>query len=289
MKNYLVFQAYGKIEIKYECIFALLQLHTFPCFKNISPVIYTDEPEIFKEIVLLFNEYEIIKLSNEQINKWKGPDKFVHRVKIEMLKDFLAKHNGNVLYCDTDTYFTESPESLFNSIEKGMFYMHTLEGYINHKTHPSFKKWEQFLLTHPEILDQSGPNYVNSLPMWNAGVIGLNNGALPLLNEVLNLTDCIFKKFPKHIAEQFAFSYIFQKHTIIYPADKYIFHYWYLKEFANYLILVFQRNCHLNLLEKFNCINKLPAKLLEEKKQYQHNTRWIKLIAPKWNIKITEG
>lgn len=287
-KNYLLFQAYGKKEVKYECKFALLHLLKFTFHKQICPVIYTDEPSTFEEILNLFVQHEIIIIDLDLISQWKGSFNFTHRVKIEILKHFLTSHPGIVLYCDTDCYFIRSPEDIYKNIAPGSFYMHTREGYINKKTHYSFKKWERFLMGNPEILGLKQQAEINSLEMWNAGVIGMHSDDILLLDEVLKLTDNIYPSFSKHIVEQFAFSFIFQKKGKILPASAYVFHYWYLKEFASYLELIFSENKDIEFTKLGDKILQLPEKLIQEKTEFEKKTRYIKFLLPKWNIKKTK-
>ena len=238
--NYILYQAYGKKEVKHECRFALLHLLTLHYSNNICPIIYTDDPLFFKEVLHHFRQHEIEILTTEQIKKWKGGIDFVHRVKIEIINHFFSKHTGNLLYCDTDTYFLESPEAIFKNIAEGKLYMHMMEGYINKLSDPQFKKWEKFLVGNSSIISPCNKSAVNKIQMWNAGVIGLQSAKKHLLEEVLHLTDKTYKQFPKHIAEQFAFCYIFQREGNISEAAPYIFHYWYLKEFAPYLEKLFE-------------------------------------------------
>lgn len=62
--------------------------------------------------------------------------------------------------------------------------------------------------------------------MWNAGVIGFLPIHVPVLEKVVQFVDEIYPKYSKHIIEQFAVSYFFQKQYTIQPCDAYITHYW---------------------------------------------------------------
>ena len=124
--------------------------------------------------------------------------------------------------------------------------------------------------------------------MWNAGVIGLTDHHLTLLDKVLNLTDKLYDKFKKHTVEQFAFNYIFQKQQIhISPAQSYIFHYWNLKEFRKLLVVFLKNNKNLESL--LNLSDRLSPENIVADKMKSQETRFIKkmflsLSGNKWNI-----
>ena len=98
--NYIVFQCYGNEGVFHECAYALLSLSRLyqagvKC--NIEIWIYTDNPgwfEAFKDCTLSLHFRAIDKAT---INEWRGSIDFVHRVKIEVLKDFCKDKKGNVL------------------------------------------------------------------------------------------------------------------------------------------------------------------------------------------------
>ena len=166
----------------------------------------------------------------------------MHRLKIQMMIDFLHRFDGNLLYCDTDTYVTEPLEDLFDDIEAGNFYMHEYEGVIDKTRFPSFHKWEKFLSSTPINYNGKQVRFAKTLQMFNAGVVGTTSSNKEVLNDVLALTDAIYQKFPKHIAEQFAFSYCLQKRGTVKPSDHIVSHYWNLKEFRRLLRVFFAKN-----------------------------------------------
>lgn len=284
MENYLLYQAYGKKEVKLECKFSLLHLLSKNFQHNLCPVIYTDDITFFENILKDFPSKIIRGITTEEIQEWRGEINFLHRVKIKILMDFLDNHAGNLLYCDTDTYFLQSPNTIFSDLEKGEFYMHILEGRINKKTDIQFKKWEKFLMNHMEIVNVSNHSEINQIEMWNAGVIGFNSKYKELLKAVLDLTDKIYPLFPKHIAEQFSFSYIFQRKVNIRSASNYIFHFWYLKEFGHYLEKIFEQNSENDYFLQIKKIRLLPEELLKEKLDYEGRSKLFRLLRGKWKL-----
>lgn len=177
-----------------------------------------------------------------------------------MMADFIKSFSGNILYCDTDTYITLPIENIFSDINRGDFYMYEYEGVLDKKLSPSFHKWQDFLSTTPIIYSNKKLEFTTAIKMFNAGVVGLSSNSREMLCDVLALTDSIYQKFPKHIAEQFAFSYCFQKKGEIKNADFAIAHYWNLKEFRQLLSIFFAKNLEEsipNLVKKVHHINAL--------------------------------
>jgi hypothetical protein len=265
MKEYLLYQAYGNVAIINECRYALLRL--IKAYSNqpaVPPqvIIYTDKPAEFE---MFAGELPITlqQVSNEDITGWRGRIDFVHRVKIEVIKKCLTDFPGKIIYADTDTCCLQPLEDVYNSISRQNVFFHQYEGTID--TAAQFRKWKKFLLgaSIPEV-EHPSPLHIQ---MWNAGIIGLEQSHLPILDEVLSLTDKLYNQFPKHIVEQFSFCYIFQRHNItISDGTPFFFHYWDLKEFRQLLQHFFTQHkgeSMERLVEKSLGIS--PEKILADK------------------------
>ncbi len=243
--NYLIYQAYGNKGIINEAIYSLLSFYKAlvdPLSNEIKIVIYTDD---IPSIDHYFSEKDIIyrPLTKELIHEWKGNIDFVHRVKIKILQDFfLVYTDANVLYVDSDTVFKTAPNELFKAVSEGKFVMHTMEGIIKDRSNPILKKLFKYLYFNDIILSDGTKFQVSTkTQMWNAGVIGINESNKEILDKVLDFTDSLYPHFPKHIVEQFAFSYYFQTQSEIVPAESCIYHYWNFKEFRIVLSGFFER------------------------------------------------
>lgn len=292
MRNAILYQAYGGTDFINECRYSLLKyLQTY----NLRPpsttgvFIYTDQAHLFSDFLPFFSKLECITVNEKTVQSWKGKHNFVHRFKIEMIRDFLHRFDGNLLYCDTDTYSTKPLEEIFEDIEQGNFYMHEFEGVIDKTKAPSFHKWEKFLSSTPIQYNEKQMKFSNSLQMFNAGVIGLNSSHKELIGDVLSLADGVYEKFPKHIAEQFAFSYCLQKSGVIKTADYAIAHYWNLKEFRQLLERFFSKNGEEsipNLVKKIHRLDALP--IMQEKMAFQQLPAWKtflkKIAGSAWRI-----
>ncbi|HEV7331933.1 MAG TPA: hypothetical protein VGN63_12910 [Flavisolibacter sp.] len=273
MQNAILYQAYGGTDYTNECRYSLLkylQVYNLTPPADTAIVIYTDTPDVFSDFTPFFHHLRTLPLTKETAQRWRGANNFVHRLKIEMLIDFLHRFEGNLLYCDTDTYLTAAIHPLFNELEAGSFYMHQYEGTIDKGQNPAFHKWERFLSTTPVAYNNQQVQFDKSLQMYNAGVVGLNSRQKGLLQDVLALTDAVYAKFPKHIAEQFAFSYCLQKSGTLKTADHLVAHYWNLKEFRQLLKLFFTLNAEEsipNLIKKLHAMDAMAIQ--QEKNTYE--------------------
>ncbi len=237
MQNIILYQAYGSADNINECRYSLLkflQIYNLIPPANVKVVIYSDQPAAFESFAAYIDLY-VQQITPEEIQKWRGEFDFVHRVKIEIIRDAFQHFDGNLLYCDTDTYIINRAEEIFNDIEKGIFCMHEYEGVLDKKANPAFEKWIKFLSSTAIEFNQKKLVISPQTRVWNAGVIGMNSRSANTLDDVLSLTDALYSKFPKHIAEQLAFSYCLQKEGYVKSVSSDIAHYWNLKEFRTLL------------------------------------------------------
>lgn len=242
--SYIVFQAYGNQGILMECAFALLTLskQEDPNFlAQLDIWIYTDNPSFFTAFNNCPLKLHFRTISPDLLVKWHGKIDFVHRIKIEILKEFTATHQGNILYLDTDTYIYQPLKTIFHNINQGQLYMHIMEGLIHDSNHVMLKKLSKFLAKNqPLNLPSNKFEIPKDVAMWNAGVLGFHTDYAYLLDDILTFTDELYTKFHKHIVEQFAFSYFFQTTQNLKTAHTHIYHYWNLKEIRSILASFFQ-------------------------------------------------
>ena len=229
--NYIVLQCYGNKGIFHECAFALLSLsRLYQAGKlPVSEIwIYTDDHTWFASFKDCSLPLRYRKLDEATINKWKGDINFVHRVKIEVLKDLVKDKTGNILYLDCDVVFTTPIEEVFNNIGASQLYMHVREGKVSDRSNSIFAKLDTYLRKNVPLKINGTP--IHDVAMWNAGVLGFNTEHKHILDEVLAFTDNEYTRFPKHVIEQFAFSVYFQQAGNVKQAAPYLIHYWNLKE-----------------------------------------------------------
>jgi len=291
----IVYQAYGKREIFYEVLFSILTLIPFLRDRDsILLLIYTDDPAFFECLKQVSHCPPFIteKLTADTIRKWQGNPPFLHRMKIKILQDCFEKHDGTLLYLDSDTAFMNSPLSCLTSINTHNFLMHQKEGTIKSELNPTLKKLHRFLKKRNYTLVVNGePLFIPpETQMWNAGVIGLPKECAWLLDAVLAFTDTLFAQYPKHIVEQFAFSYYLRQNGNLHSCDNVIFHYWHFKEFRNILVPLFTALFKEKDLNRFYRLysHVLPWKLIKAKQEFESLPFWKKigkmLTGKKWHL-----
>ncbi len=284
-QDYIVTQCYGNEGVFLECAYCLLslsRLYNPEQLSNLQIWVYTDNPGWFKMFKDCSLPVYFRAIDHNTIKAWRGRIDFVHRVKIELLKDFTKDKNGNILYVDTDVIFTHNIDSLFQNIRAGKLYMHVNEGLVSSKSNPMLTKLDAHLRDNSHLKVNGRP--VNELSMWNAGVLGFNTVYRYLLDEVLAYTDAEYPAFPKHIIEQFAFSVYFQQTGVVKCASPYILHYWNLKEARPLLASFFH---HFNAkswqdLVAYSSLIQIPV-LMQDKINYLLNKSLLsKLGKTKW-------
>jgi len=201
-------------------------------------VVYTDTPELYASMENITTEF----VSDVLYRDWIGPENYIYRAKIKALQHCLNKYGLATLFVDADTMFIKSPVVIFRNIGKQYYYLNYMENDMKYKV-------ESIDISNNEITRHfyktiSSMQYIISekkeypitedLINWNSGVIGISHQNMHVLDEVLVLSDKIWNIYNLRIAEQFAFSYVFQKYQVI-SAEDTIFHYWFLKE-SRYLL-----------------------------------------------------
>ncbi len=285
--NTIVYLAHTKQSYIDECRFSLIR---FLSVYNLQPppdikiVVVTDRPSFFELFTSHFLNFKIIEISTGQIKEWSRNYQYVYRIKLKVLQDI--QHDGNLLFFDTDTYILGPLQPLLKTIASGTAYMHQKEGTLDSA---SFYKWKRFLQNNAVAYGNKTMQYDDSIEIWNSGVVGLPQQYKPLLTEALHLTDALFTKFPKHIAEQVALSYCLQGATSIHAANNYVAHYWHLKEFSLLLSRFFKTNSEesvANLVKLSHHINAMAIQA--DKEAFQHLPvwkRWVQTVTGNgWRI-----
>jgi hypothetical protein len=218
----IVYQAYGNEQILKQTILSIISLYQYAeDFEKIEILIYTDRTDYFKAFFDKQKSIYYAPVTSEQIKKWRGNIDFVHRVKLEVLIDASKKVRGHIFYLDSDTVFTKDPRELFTKISPAQSLMHVAEVKLDAAKDPLTKKICKFVKKHKFSIPMS-----EQTVMWNAGVIGVDKSNTHLLSQALQLTDEMYRIYPKHVMEQLAVSAVLQNQTLILPCDSAIYHYW---------------------------------------------------------------
>jgi hypothetical protein len=292
--SYIVMQCYGNESIFHECAHALLTLSAWYRDKEVPVAaicIYTDNEAWFREFKGNNLPLQFRKIDNALIRQWKGSIDFVHRVKIEVLKDFVSNHEGNILYLDTDVVFTQPIEQLLSRIDEGDLFMHVMEGKVHDAGNLILKKLSAFLNGHRDLhINGRSVSVAQDVTMWNAGVLGFNTKYAYLLDDILAFTDIVHQKFSKHIVEQFAFSLFFQHTAQIHTAAPYILHYWNLKEARLILASFFQyfKGKDWNELVRYAALIQIHVPMQEKVSFLENRSIWGKIQKIKWQPVIPD-
>jgi hypothetical protein len=234
----LLFLAHGSAEVKQQTLFSICSA-LFAEGANVGSradfkiVVYTDDVTYFSKFLgeVSFIEYRTINA--EQVRIWKGRDDFIHRVKLEVLKNHFEKESGRLIYCDGDTLFLSSVGDLFSKISDATSLMHCREGRIGDDYNSICKKLRKFLKKRKWKLRGEEVEINESTEMWNAGVIGISNSQASNIDLMIELTDQLFGSYEKHVMEQLSVSYLLQTYSNIVDTKKEVFHYYLSKRRMN--------------------------------------------------------
>ncbi len=245
----LVYQAYGRDDIKRQTLFSIVSLLSNLRFEenDFQVWIYTEDVNFFEPYFANHANVKCKPVTMVQIKKWRGAIDFVHRVKVEILMDAAAQFIGDLYYCDGDTYFLKSPANLFDQVADNISLMHIAENTLAGGKDPLSKKIKRFVKKHKFLVAGEQLQISVETMMWNAGVLAISQINKTLLPQVLELTDCLYSLYQKHIMEQLAFSVCLQNATKVLPANEVIYHYWNQKD--EYQILIdefFMKNKNLS-------------------------------------------
>ncbi|MCZ2356478.1 MAG: hypothetical protein LC115_07295 [Bacteroidia bacterium] len=285
--NYIVYQAYGKTEILHECLYSLSTLWPYILNSDLKVIVYTDQPDWFRQQIGEESSVLFFPITAEKIQQWRGKIDFVHRVKIAVLLDISERVSGNLLYVDTDTTFMASPELLFDTIESQKRIMHTQEDILEKSKLLLNKKIYNHIRGKTFNVPSGQLHIKGNLGMWNAGVLGFQTADKKLLIRVLDITDLLYKEYPKHTIEQLAFSVVFQENGYIFPAENILFHYWNFKEFREVLAVFWQKNEEKTWEQKCSLAQNIrPEKLIQHKISFEQKPYWIRKLRKWFGIKL---
>ncbi len=291
-QNHILYFTHGSQEYLNEAIFALLSYYAHHTEDENKVVIYTDNIDYFKSKLPTSIEY--VELHKETIKKWAGDINFVHRIKIELLRDFAKRFTGNVLYLDTDTYFKQNVSSLFDHISSGAYVMSLNEGEMGKRGNKIIREFDDYLskINYRANIEEKEFQFSKKIRMYNAGAIGLNiPNDTEVMEDALLITDYIYPQHHSHVVEQFAFCYLLQsKNPNILEAESLIHHYWYFKEFRGIITKFLNENSNKSFSELVELSKKLnPERIGAEKLRYKQMNFLQKTIQKitkfrKWKI-----
>jgi hypothetical protein len=161
----------------------------------------------------------------------RGEINFLHRMKIAMIEEAFQLSNANLLYFDSDTFFTSDPSVYLSSLSPENSFMHLFEYNFSALKNTSFEEGYKFY----NLISNQKFELSNCLAFevradhasWNAGVMMLHLSHARFIKDVYALTNQFYPKTKNHASEQFAFSILLQENTHLQSCASVIYHYWY--------------------------------------------------------------
>jgi len=234
MRYSIVLQSFGREQEYKRAIFCLLSHFCFAKPEWVEKVIlFTDNPGYFESFLTGYPVHYVL-LTDEKIKAMRGEINFLHRMKITMIEKSFQLTTGDLLYVDSDTFFTGNPHQAMAEVSPAVSFMHKHEyqfSTLKEMALPAGAPFRTFykLAMSKGFLISAGHTIKVSpeFSSWNAGAMALHQSHQSLLQDVYSLTDQFFPSTQNHASEQYAFSIILQTKTNLKPLDNIIYHYWY--------------------------------------------------------------
>lgn len=218
----LIYLAHTDPRFIRQARFSILALMEYlPAFgQKYQLIVFTDKPAEFTDLGAL-----IEPLDEARIKEFRGPNDFVHRMKIMALKTVMEKYPGHAILLDSDNLTFKDPLPLFEKLSVGDSILNQIEERLDKPESPLGKKFRRFFKKHPVIPIGTEELIIPmDAVLWNAGVVGIPSDKKYMLDKVLALCDYIYSHYQKHIAEQVSFNIILGMHTQIQAGEACIYH-----------------------------------------------------------------
>lgn len=208
--------------------------------------VLTTKPEYYRHA-----KVQILPISEQQIEEWKGPHKFFFRIKIKALEYLGQRYpDEHLLYLDSDTFLFGSLETLRQRLDEGCGLMHLQEGHPSKMSGGSLKMWKKV-----QGKTYGGVTLGEKHDMWNAGVTGIPAGLVAQVTATsLAICDGMLNDGANtFILEQYSTSVSMAEHTKLCAANDHIGHYWGNKrewEHLSALLLVRSLMCESTVEEE---------------------------------------
>jgi hypothetical protein len=208
-----------KLELFYSVLSALKQLR-ISGDENIKICVISDRPGFDPDLPLDF-----LYFSPEEYQRWTqctNGTEYNHKVKIHALIKLLEHYQCPVALIDTDTYFLDNPDRIFQAISPQQTVMHCLEyqHLIDHAL------WEPMMAKIGDGIEIDGLRVTPQSSMFNSGVIGVEPCHIPLLEKALAVVDDLYARSPIFNIEQFAVGVSLQSGTQVATCEPLLEHYY---------------------------------------------------------------
>lgn len=265
--------AYGKETEHKRAVFAILSFWAWytGSYADVTTTVFTDRPE-FLTPYLTGLPVNYVLLTVAQLEEMRGPRSFVHRIKVSVIAQVCESHpEDNVIFCDSDTFFTAKSDPLLRCMQAQTSIMHVSEYCFSASTEPQVtnnpihpRNFLELIGTQSFLIKRQEQRFHASQLMWNSGVLGLAKEDTHLMSDIMALSDAFHAGSNWILSEQAAFSLALQTQTQILASSKQVFHYWQppLKPLMDNLLatLVTKPFSEKMLTERLNRVRRLTTK-----------------------------
>jgi hypothetical protein len=259
MKKIVLYIVYGDNQEYYDgAKFSILTFkHWVLENDKLEIVVLTEKPEEFYSYPV-----KILKMSQEQINKWSLNGQYHFRIKNRGLGFAMDELNldgaDKILFFDTDTYFHKNPLPLFDLINPNQAVLYLNEGLIY--------KRKRFNVYHKNLegktLEVKGEVYKLSKnsALWGSLMVGIMPNMRKNLEWADKLMLRLYEIVPVHTIEEFSLSESLLRDFNLVEGKKYVSLYSTSrkKEYASKVLLEFFLK---NKDKDFNDLKKLAQNL----------------------------
>ena len=205
---------------------------------DVRIVVYTDDPSSVPAHALI----ECMPLTRTQLDAYRGPFDYVHRIKLKVLEHAARHFGSSLLYVDCDTRWLALPDAIFGMLQAGDgACMHVEEGRIGATFFPHYvAALERY---RPQLHALGVAQVPADLMMWNAGAIGVPAGAESFFTKAVAVNDFLLERVkPRNWAEQLAVSLVAVDAFTLKALGEPLHHYWnYSYEAPLYLAELFAK------------------------------------------------
>ncbi|HYE07592.1 MAG TPA: hypothetical protein VEL07_18890 [Planctomycetota bacterium] len=185
-------------------------------------LIMTDRPERYR---WFGGRVRTVEVSGERLAAWKGEHGLFSRIKLEFLRDFLAREQCDVLCLDADMFARRDLGPLVDGIRAGRLFMHLKEYRWARPPSPRQRRvWR-----HVGGKTFAGHTVRPETVMWNAGVLGFAWEHRVVVERMLAVYDAFAASGLhrlRHTVQQHSISLVMQQHGPLEPAEPFFDHYW---------------------------------------------------------------
>lgn len=178
-------------------------------------VVVTDRPERF---VWFGTRIEIEYFDAARFDKWRGPNPFSMRHKLELARASIVDGRQEIVLLDADVLARKPLAPFVERLRAGDLFMHKREYILSETRRVGNKKLWRELKTRG-FRDDDG--------MWNSGVLAIPSGDRALLDASLEMYDRLGNDGVRHFAtEQLVEGIVLGRTGRLKPAEEWFLHYW---------------------------------------------------------------